>query len=51
MSLTNCLAQHLHPAFFLGGTVSVEVDHLAVGEADTEALFDKHVALFFFSES
>src|ERR1700733_9315807 len=41
-------AKSLHPFILRRGRVSVEVYDLAIGEADAEALLDKHVALFFF---
>lgn len=45
--LANTGVEGLHPALFVGGRVGVEIDHLAVVEADTESLLDKHVTLFF----
>lgn len=47
---TDDFVQDLHPAVLVMGAVSIEVDDLAVVEADAEALFDKHVALFFLGE-
>lgn len=45
--LSHHFGKHFHPAFFLRGTISVEVDSFSIGEADSEALFDEHVALLF----
>jgi hypothetical protein len=44
---THNLRQHFHPAFFLRGTIGVEVNSFPVGEADSEAFFDEHIAFFF----
>src|SRR5271154_2156827 len=47
-TFTNNLAKNLHPFVLRRGRVSIEIYDLAIGEADAEALLDKHVALFFF---
>src|SRR3569833_1307795 len=44
------LGQDLHPALLVLGRVRVEVDDLAVVEADAEALLYKHVALLLLGE-
>lgn len=44
------ISQDLHPAILVGRAVGVEVDDLAVSEADPEAFFHKHVALFLFGK-
>ena len=46
----NAVRQDLHPAFLLITVIGVEVDDFTIGEADTETLFNKHVALLIFSE-
>jgi hypothetical protein len=43
----DALVKDFHPTFFVFSAVGVEVDDLAVRETDSEAFFDKHVALFF----
>jgi hypothetical protein len=45
------LNKDLHPALLLLACVGIEVNHLAVGKADAEALFNEHVAFFIFSEA
>lgn len=45
--LPHYLGKHFHPAFFLRGTISIEVNSFPISEADSEAFFDEHVALFF----
>lgn len=47
----DALVQDFHPAFLVFARVGVEVDHFTVAEADAEAFFDKHVALFLFCEA
>lgn len=49
--LPNDLTQHLHPLVLEGATIGVEIDRLAVGEADTETFLDVLVALVFLGES
>lgn len=49
--LANARVEDFHPALFVGGGVSVEVDDFAVVEPDAETFFDKHVSLFFFCEA
>lgn len=48
--LAHRLRKHRHPPFFILAVVRVEVDDLAVAEADPEPLFYEHVAFFLFSE-
>jgi len=43
--------EDFHPAFLVCGCIGVEVDDLSVVEADSEALFDEHVAFLFFCEA
>jgi hypothetical protein len=40
----------MDPAFLVGGTVRVEINGLAVGEADTETFLDELVPFIFFCE-
>lgn len=49
-SSTDDIAKDLHPALLVFAGVGVEIDNLAVIEADTETLFNKHVAFFLFRE-
>lgn len=48
---TDGIREDMHPTFFFSSTVCVEIDDLTVCESDAESLFNKHVSLFFFSES
>ena len=45
------IAQGLHPALLILGSISVEIDDLAVVESDSESLFNEHITLLFFSKS
>lgn len=44
------VAEDLHPTLLILGCVGIEVDHLAVVEADPESFLNEHVALFFFGK-
>lgn len=49
--LANAGIENLHPAFFIACGVGIEVDYLAIVEADSETFFDEHVAFFLFCEA
>ena len=49
-ALPHDLGQDFHPALLVGAVVGVEIDHFAVGEADPEAFFHKHIAFLFLGE-
>lgn len=40
----------LHPAFFVGAGIGIEINDFTVVESDSEAFFNKHVAFFLFSK-
>lgn len=42
--------EYFHPAILLCGAVGVEIDDLAVTEANAEAFLNEHVAFFLFRE-
>lgn len=46
----NDICKCFHPSIFLSGAVGVEIDGLAIGEADAETFFDEHVAFFLLCE-
>src|SRR2546423_9666525 len=50
-TFANYFAKSLHPFVFRRGRVGVEVNDFSVGESDSEALLDEHVALFFLRKS
>jgi hypothetical protein len=43
--------ENLHPAFLVGRSIGIEVDNLPVIEADSESLFNEHIAFFLFSKA
>lgn len=49
--LADASIKHLHPTFFVSSSVGIEVDDLAIVEANTEAFFNKHIPFFFFGEA
>lgn len=49
-SFTNGFCEDLHPAFLVGCTICIEVNHLAVTETDAEPLFHKHIPFLLFSK-
>jgi hypothetical protein len=49
--LTNASIKDFHPAFFVSSGIGVEINYLAVVEANTEAFFNEHVTLFLFCEA
>jgi hypothetical protein len=50
IALPDGLIEDFHPPFLLHGAVGIEVDNLAVGESDAEALFNEHVAFLLFGK-
>jgi hypothetical protein len=48
--LADSIGQHGQPAFLVSSAIRVEINNLAISEANTETFFDEHVALLLFGE-
>jgi hypothetical protein len=49
--LTNASIKNFHPAFLVSSSIGVEIDYLAIVEANTEAFFNEHVTFFLFCKT